>query len=81
MARQTPFAGGKDFPDEPRRAPVFERARQLTGDDRHHIGLEVTALVEEGADRREVGREVEIAVGRLKEPTADVQFVSNFNAR
>jgi hypothetical protein len=43
--------------------PVFERARQvgyLTGDDRHHVGLEVAALVEEGADRRDVGRVVSV---------------------
>jgi hypothetical protein len=54
MARKPLVSGGKDVPDEPRRAPVFERARQLgqlTGDDRHHVALEVTALVEQGADR------------------------------
>jgi hypothetical protein len=41
MARKQLLAGGKDFPDEPGRAPVFERARQLghiTGDDRQDIG-------------------------------------------
>jgi hypothetical protein len=56
MARETLLAGGKDFPHEPGRAPVLQRARQLGhGHGRHHVGLKVAALVEEGADRRDVG--------------------------
>jgi hypothetical protein len=59
------IARRKDVPDEPRGTPVLQRARQLgylTGHDRQNVGLEVAALVEEGADRREVGRGVEIAL-------------------
>jgi hypothetical protein len=39
---------------------------------RHHIRFEVAALVEEGADRLDAGREVEIAVSRIKEAGLDV---------
>jgi hypothetical protein len=87
MARKTLLAGGKDFPDEPRRAPLLERARQvghLPGDDRHHVGLEVAALVEEGADRPDVGVGVEMALTRLLKAGAEVisrNFVSNFVPR
>jgi hypothetical protein len=68
-------AGGKDFPHEPRRAPVLQRAAQLgllTGDDRQDVGLQVAALVEQGADRRDVGREVEMPLSRIQEAAAEV---------
>jgi hypothetical protein len=37
------------------------------GDDRHHVGLEVAALVKEGADRREVGIGVDMTLRRFQE--------------
>ena len=43
-------AGGKDVPDEPRRAPVFERARQfghLACDDRQHVPRAALARLRE----------------------------------
>ena len=36
MARKTLLASGKDFPDKPRGAPVFQRARQ--GPNMNSIG-------------------------------------------
>jgi hypothetical protein len=52
-------------------APQFRQLGQLTGHDRHHVSLEITALVEEGADRREVGRDVEMPPSRIKEAAAE----------
>ena len=59
MARKTLLAGGKDLTHKPRGAPVFQWARQVrqqARDDRQDVPFEVAALVDEGDDRREVGR-------------------------
>jgi hypothetical protein len=45
----------KDFPDEPRRAPVLQGARQLRhgpGHGRQDIGFEIAALIEGQRGRR-----------------------------
>jgi hypothetical protein len=85
LARKPLVAGGKDVPDEPRRAPVLQRARQLgqlTGDDRQDVGLQVTALVEEGADRPDVGLGVEMTRGHIVEALPKVLgFIAHFDAR
>jgi hypothetical protein len=70
MACKPLVAGGKDVPDKPLRAPVFERARQvgqLAGDDRQDVLFEVAALVDEAADRSDVGREVDTPSANLSQ--------------
>jgi hypothetical protein len=47
----------QDFPDEPLRAPVFERPGQLGHSPSHgrqDISLEIAAPIEEGADRFDI---------------------------
>jgi hypothetical protein len=48
------------------------RGRSGSRRARQHVRFEVAALVEEGADRLDAGREVEIAVSRIKEAGLDV---------
>jgi hypothetical protein len=56
----------------PKRTAPTRQLGHVTGHDRQHVGLEVAALVEEGADRRDIGRKVEMALSRIKEAAAEV---------
>jgi hypothetical protein len=70
MARKPLLTGGQDFSDEPRRAPVFQRTRQLghlACNDRKNVRLQVAALPKQSADRRYVSQGVDVAIGRINQ--------------